>query len=277
MNSGAESDEAEFSDSEDSDASSWCSDEAEVLIHKGWRRDAQTKSSGISTRDWVMNMDGKYDTESPQANAGNSGLPATFNVLTTIEANPKSTRPFHKRNQKRVRAAIRNLSLTSAQIALELGEVLWSKATVHFESPKCFLAFARDRPATLPLIHGIVVDLNIHAGEWLIVRTQLLPWPKWSGLRQSNAVTFDLGKPSSSLRPDTTTTPDMISARKDGGLTIALGFRAFSDGLLCLRNFDPLAESRRSILSERWGEGNRVDRGIPGGCSRYPNFTTMSK
>lgn len=62
MNSGAESDEAEFSDSEDSDASSWCSDEAEVLIHKRWRRDAQTKSSGTSTRDWVMNMDGKYDT-----------------------------------------------------------------------------------------------------------------------------------------------------------------------------------------------------------------------
>lgn len=171
MNSGAESDEAEFSDSEDSDASSWCSDEAEVLIHKCWRRDAQTKSSGTSTRDWVMNMDGKYDTESPHANAGNSGLPATFNVLTTIEANPKSTRPFHKRNQKRVRAAIRNLSLTSAQIALELGEVLWSKATVPFESPKCFLAFARDRPAALPLIHGIVVDLNIHAGDWLIEDT----------------------------------------------------------------------------------------------------------
>lgn len=168
MGDEVESDEAEFSDGEDSDSSSWCSDQAEVIIHKRWRQDAQTNSSGIFTRDWVMNKDGECDIKPSHANAGNSVLPTPFRVITTIEASPKSTRPSHQRNQKRIRAAIRNLSLTSAQIALELGEVLWAKATVHFESPKCFLAFARDRPAALPLIHGIVVDLDIHSGEWLI-------------------------------------------------------------------------------------------------------------
>lgn len=171
MNDSVESDEAEFSDAEDSDALSWCSDEAEIIIHKRWRHDAQAKSSGTFTRDWVVNMDGEYDTELSQANAGNSVLPTTFRIITTIEAGPKSARPSHQRNQKKVRAAIRNLSLASALIALELGEVLWAKATVHFESRKGFLAFARDRPTALPLIHGIVVDLDIDDGDWLIEDT----------------------------------------------------------------------------------------------------------
>ncbi|KAK0741321.1 hypothetical protein B0T18DRAFT_419912 [Schizothecium vesticola] len=166
MDADAESDEAEFSDAEDSDASSWCSDEAEVVSHQRWRHNAQTNSSGPFISDSDMDMDGEYDTGPSQANTGCSRVLTTLRVTTAIDASPESA-SFYKSKEGKVRAAVRNLSLTSTEIARELGEVLWAKATVRFESPSCFLAFARDRPAALPFIHGIVVELDVDDGDWL--------------------------------------------------------------------------------------------------------------
>jgi len=168
MGAEPESDEAEFSDAEDSDASSWCSDEAEVVSHQRWRHKAQMNNSGPFTSDSDMGRDDEYETGSSQANTCGYAVPTTFRVTTTVDASPKSTRPSHQSIRSKARAAVRILSLTSAQIACELGEVLWANATVHFESPNGFLAFARDRPAALPLIHGIVLELDMDDGDWLL-------------------------------------------------------------------------------------------------------------
>jgi hypothetical protein len=56
-----------------------------------------------------------------------------------------------------------NLSQVSPQITRELGECLWENATVRFDDPGTFLMFARERPATLPFIRGIVLGLDCSA------------------------------------------------------------------------------------------------------------------
>jgi hypothetical protein len=53
-----------------------------------------------------------------------------------------------------------SLSQVSRQITRELGECLWESATVKFEDPGTFLTFARERPAALPFIRGIVLELD---------------------------------------------------------------------------------------------------------------------
>jgi hypothetical protein len=171
MDADAESDEVEFTDLEDSDASSWCSDEAEVVLHQRWRHHAQTNDTNPFASNSNANRAEDYDTGSSRATASSSAVLTTLRVTTTIDASPESTRRSHQSKERKVRAAVRNLSLTSAQIACELGEVLWAKATVHFESPTCFLAFAQNRPAAMRLIHGIVVELDVDDGDWLLQGT----------------------------------------------------------------------------------------------------------
>jgi hypothetical protein len=44
----------------------------------------------------------------------------------------------------------------------ELGKALWLGATVEFDGPETFLALAVERPAVLPLIRNVVLNLEIN-------------------------------------------------------------------------------------------------------------------
>jgi hypothetical protein len=61
------------------------------------------------------------------------------------------------------------LSRVSRQFTEELGRVLWHNATVEFEEAHTFFLFLKERPAVIPLIRHVVLNLtgaSRDAGAW---------------------------------------------------------------------------------------------------------------
>src|SRR5690606_15868010 len=69
---------------------------------------------------------------------------------------------------------LRFLSQVSPQITHELGQVLWDNSSVEFKGPQFFLDFAAERPAALPLIQGIVLNVDLDGFPALDTQTRQL-------------------------------------------------------------------------------------------------------
>jgi hypothetical protein len=57
---------------------------------------------------------------------------------------------------------LRRLAQVSPLMSTELGNALWHGSAVEFDGPETFLSLAIDRPAVLPLIRRVVLNLEIH-------------------------------------------------------------------------------------------------------------------
>jgi hypothetical protein len=57
---------------------------------------------------------------------------------------------------------LRRLAQVSPLVSTELGNAVWHGSTVEFDGPETFLSLAIDRPAVLPLIRNVVLNLDIH-------------------------------------------------------------------------------------------------------------------
>ncbi|KAK0624263.1 hypothetical protein B0T14DRAFT_495569 [Immersiella caudata] len=57
---------------------------------------------------------------------------------------------------------LRRLAQVNPFITTELGTTLWHGSTVEFDGPETFLSLATERPAILPLIRNVVLNLEIH-------------------------------------------------------------------------------------------------------------------
>ncbi|KAH8882879.1 hypothetical protein GQ53DRAFT_811761 [Thozetella sp. PMI_491] len=68
---------------------------------------------------------------------------------------------------------IRNLSQVSPKMTRELGALLWHNATLEFEDAEVAFLFAKQRPATLMCIRGIIVHVKCH-GDAFDTLTPLL-------------------------------------------------------------------------------------------------------
>jgi hypothetical protein len=69
---------------------------------------------------------------------------------------------------------LRFLSQVSPQITHELGQVLWDSSSVEFKGPQFFLDFAAERPAAVPLIQGIVLNVDLDGFPALDTQTHEL-------------------------------------------------------------------------------------------------------
>lgn len=67
---------------------------------------------------------------------------------------------------------LRMLAQVCPQITHKLGQVLWDNSSVEFKGPQSFLDFAAERPAAMPLVRGIVLNVDLNGFPALDTRTE---------------------------------------------------------------------------------------------------------
>ncbi|GAB1314737.1 hypothetical protein MFIFM68171_04947 [Madurella fahalii] len=67
-----------------------------------------------------------------------------------------------------------SLARVDPQITRELGEVLWENASVELECPELLADFVAERPAAVPLLRGILLNLELNGDPAQDTRTEAL-------------------------------------------------------------------------------------------------------